>query len=202
MELTGLWIVIGAVTLLNLICAGIVVRASRAVQKKRVVTAQHYHLDVKTTDLLPEEEIRSAREQAAKKIEQAVSDNLMRLDTTLQGVTKTLADSAERQLASKVLAEAKEFESSMTQAAESLKSTVTNVTAQLTAEAEQVRKQLLDDVTKEKARKLQHFEEHMSTVVAEYMAETFDGNEDMSAQTDMITAWLERHKEDIRKDLA
>lgn len=200
MDVNGLWIIIGAITATNIICLGIVV--SQSLSKRHKPTTQHYHLDVKSTDLLPEDEMDIVRNQARDKIERAFGDTFSHFDQSLNRLVEVATATAEKQLKLTLSTEAHKFEDAMKQALESVQASARRVDEELKAEAAAMRAQLYKEIAEEKARKISDFEQRMATVVTAYMSEAFDGNEHLAAQTDAVIAWLNEHKNEIRKDLA
>jgi len=201
MEYSVLFIGVGIVTVVNIICTAIIVSRSQVMHKKRGMT-QHYHLDVDSTDLLPEEEMTAVRTQAREKMERAFGDTFAHLDQSLVAMAESITLSAEKQFSAKLNTELSKFEANLGSASGSVQAVVENTTKQFNAGTEAMRLDLEAAVTKEKERRIADFEQRMSTVISSYIADSFNGNQTMITQTDLIVEWLNQHKDEIRKDLA
>jgi uncharacterized protein YaaN involved in tellurite resistance len=63
-------------------------------------------------------------------------------------------------------------------------------------------KQLQAEVAQERDRRLAHFNERINDVVSSYLAETLGGRVDLGAQMPFILESLEKHKDDIKRDIS
>ncbi len=200
MEYVWLFIGIGTVVAINIITTAFIVSRSQAAHRKRGMT-QHYHLDVDSTDLIPEEEMKIVRTQAREKMERAFGDTLAHFDQSLSAMSEDIASSTQKQLHAKLNTELQGFQDTMERANSSVQAIVEGTTNDFKTDAKTMRANLEATLEKEKVRRIADFEQRMATVVASYLADSFNGNENMVAQTDMVVAWLEQHKDEIRKDL-
>lgn len=201
MEYVWLWLGIGGVVVVNAIVMAFIVTRTQEAHRKRGMT-QHYHLDVESTDLLPDEEMDAIREQAREKMLRGFGDTFAHFDQALEKMSGEIMTVAEKQFNTKLSSELGKFESTMAQATIDVQAVVDGVTKEFKAESQTMRANLEVALANEKASRLADFEERMATVVASYIADSFDGNEKMIEQTDTIVAWLDKHKNEIKKDLA
>ena len=201
MEYVWLWVGIGSVVLVNIISTAFIVSRGQSTHRKRGMT-QHYHLDVDSADLLPEEEMKVVRAQAREKIERAFGDTFAHFDQSLMVMSENIASSTEKQLHTKLNSELEKFQTTLERANGTVQAIVEGVTKEFKVEAETMHSNLEATLVKEKVRRIADFEQRMATVISAYVADAFDGNESMVAQTDMVVAWLEKHKDEIKKDLA
>lgn len=61
--------------------------------------------------------------------------------------------------------------------------------------------QLQTEVTQERERRLASFNERINDVVSSYLAETLGSRVDLGSQSNYIFEQLEKHKEDIKRDI-
>lgn len=198
MEYVAIWVIVGVVTCINIICTFITL--SRNQSSKKGVT-QHYHLDVSSADLLPAEELAAIQQTAREKLQQAVDDSSVHFDRALDAMAAKLSTGAEKQVEQKVVKEFSKYEAQVTQASKSLQGMVATIDKLLQKDVTDARTTLEQTVQAEKERRITSFEKRMTDVVSTYIADSVGGAVNMDAQTTLVVSWLEEHKESIRKDL-
>ena len=201
MEYIAIWVIVGAVTIINVMCTFFVLSKNRFPSTKKGMT-QHYHLDVDSSDLLPPEEMTTIRQQANEKMQQAFEDSFVHFDRSLESMITKLSDSANKQIEERVTKELGKYEAQIEQTSKILQDTTANLAKAIQQDAVQAHTALQAEVAKEKEQRIASFDQRMEDVVSSYITQSINSTANMDAQTELIISWLDEHKDAIRKDLA
>lgn len=147
-------------------------------------------VDLAAVEVQAREQLKKSAEEAAKKLQESVAENT----NDIAGRLKETADEA-------LQAELEKYRINL----EELHTSSINQFSEVQKEVDDKRIELLKeldaDITKERERRMDKFNERINDVVANYLAESLGNQVDLGAQGRYILRSLQEHKDEIKRDV-
>lgn len=162
---------------------------------------KHYEVHVEGTKVFSEVDLAEvekravaqldhAVQQAAVVVQQAVADNV-------QHITQTLNETTMQSLSN----EFEKYQVSLQALRDQTIAQFTNVQKEIEEKRAQMLEQLDREVEVTRKERMEHFNDRINDVVASYLAESLGSQVDLGTQTAFILQNLQKHKEDIKRDV-
>ena len=164
-------------------------------------TPKHYEVHVEGTKVFNEMDMAEVEKKADAQLLQAVQVASQRLEASVNKGVEQLAAHVNDVASTSIRNEFDKYQASL----RALNNQTIEQFAKIQADLEQQRndllKQLQTEVAQERERRLNKFGERINDVVSSYLAETLGSRVDLGAQSGYILESLQKHKEDIKRDI-
>lgn len=161
-----------------------------------------YDVHVEGTKVFSEPDMAEVQKRADDQLVHAVQMASQRLEESVNKGVEQLAAHVSDVASDSIRQEFDKYQASL----RALNNQTVDEFAKIQTDLEQQRaelvKQLQTEIAQERDRRLAHFNDRINDVVSSYLAETLGGRVDLGAQMPFILESLQKHKEDIKRDIS
>ena len=133
--------------------------------------------------------------------EKIIGENAMFLQQDLRMTTSQLNEYMKTEIKKVLEDEFKKYEESIKDAKDVALESIQKTQTTIDQQRQILEKQLVDEVTEERARLLEKFEKNMTDIVNHYILAAIGNQIDLSDQLDYITGYLNENKDAILEDV-
>ncbi len=133
--------------------------------------------------------------------EKIISENSMFLQQDLRLTTSQLNEYMKTEITRKLQEEFTRYEQSINDAQNLATESISKTQTVIEQQRQVMSQQMAEDIKKEKARILQHFQENMADIVNHYVLAAVGDQIDLNDQLEFILSQLEANKKDIIEDI-
>lgn len=133
--------------------------------------------------------------------EKIIGENAMFLQQDLRMTTSQLNEYMKTEIKKVLEDEFKKYEESIKDAKDVALESIQKTQSAIEQQRQILEKQLVDEVTEERARLLEKFEKNMTDIINHYILSAIGNQIDLSDQLDYITGYLNENKQAILEDV-
>jgi DNA anti-recombination protein RmuC len=164
-------------------------------------TPKHYDVHVEGTKVFNDVDMAAVEKRADAQLLHAIEIASQRLEQSVSKGVDQLAAHVNDVASDSIRTEFDKYQASL----RALNNQTVEQFAKIQTDLEQQRTELLQqlqtEVAQERERRLAKFGERINDVVSSYLAETLGSRVDLGSQTAYILDSLQKHKEDIKRDI-
>jgi uncharacterized protein YaaN involved in tellurite resistance len=164
-------------------------------------TPKHYEVHVEGTKVFDEPDLAAVQQKADAQLLHAVEVASQRLEKSVSAGVDQLAAHVNDVAADSVAQEFDKYQASLRALNNQTVEQFAKIQTDLETQRAELLKQLQAEVLQERERRLAKFNERINDVVSSYLAETLGNRVDLGSQMPYIFEQLEKHKEDIKRDI-
>ncbi len=162
---------------------------------------KHYDVHVEGTKVFNETDLTEVQKRADAQMIHAVEIASQRLEKSVSAGVDQLAAHVNDVASDSVRQEFDKYQASLRALNNQTVEQFAQIQTDLQKQRAELLQQLQTEVTKERERRLASFNERINDVVSSYLAETLGSRVDLGAQSAYIFEQLEKHKDDIKRDI-
>lgn len=162
---------------------------------------KHYDVKVDGTKLFTGPDLAQVEKLADEQLLHAVALASERLEKSVSAGVDKLAAHVNDVASDSVRQEFDKYQASLRALNNQTVEQFAQIQTDLQTQRAELLKQLQAEVLQERERRLAKFNERINDVVSSYLAETLGNRVDLGAQTPYILEQLQKHKEDIKRDI-
>lgn len=201
MDTMQLFLVVGLV-LLAIVNAVSLLWATYLDRKLRArPVPKHFDVHVEGTKVFSEPDLAEVQRRADTQLEAAVAQAAQQLQQSVAQGVQQLAGHVTNMTSTTLAQEFEKYQLSLEELRKTTISQFSSLQQNLQKQEAEMLKKLDAEITAERERRLTQLTTRMNDVVASYLAESLGNNVDLGSQTAYILETLQRHKEDIKRDI-
>lgn len=162
---------------------------------------KHYDVHVEGTKVFDGPDLAAVQQKADAQLLHAVEVASQRLEKSVSVSVDQLAAHVNDVAADSVSQEFDKYQASLRALNNQTVEQFAKIQTDLETQRAELLKQLEAEVLQERERRLGKFNERINDVVSSYLAETLGNRVDLGSQMPYIFEQLEKHKEDIKRDI-
>ena len=162
---------------------------------------KHYDVHVEGTKVFDGPDLAEVQKRADAQLMHAVELASQRLEKSVSAGVDQLAAHVNDVASDSIRQEFDKYQASLRALNNQTVEQFAKIQTDLETQRAELLKQLQAEVLQERQRRLAKFNERINDVVSSYLAETLGSRVDLGAQTAYIFEQLEKHKEDIKRDI-
>ena len=162
---------------------------------------KHYDVHVEGTKVFNETDFSEVQKRADAQLLHAVDLASQRLEKSVSDGVDKLAAHVNDVAADSVAQEFDKYQASLRALNNQTVEQFAKIQTDLETQRAELLKQLQQEVLLERERRLAKFNERINNVVSSYLSETLGNRVDLGAQMPYIFEQLEKHKDDIKRDI-
>jgi len=164
-------------------------------------TPKHYDVHVEGTKVFSDIDMAAVEKRADAQLLHAVQIASERLEQSVNKGVDQLAAHVNDVASDSIRAEFDKYQASLRALNNQTVEQFASVQADLEKQRAELLAQLQTEVAQEREKRLATFGERINDVVSSYLAETLGARVDLGAQSAYILESLQKHKEDIKRDI-
>ncbi len=162
---------------------------------------KHYDVHVEGTKVFSETDLSEVQKRADAQLMHAIEIASQRLEKSVSAGVDQLAAHVNDVASDSIRQEFDKYQASLRALNNQTVEQFAQIQTDLQKQRAELLQQLQTEVTKERERRLSSFNERINDVVSSYLAETLGARVDLGAQSAYIFERLEKHKDDIKRDI-
>lgn len=162
---------------------------------------KHYDVHVEGTKVFNEADLTEVQKRADAQLMHAIEIASQRLEQSVNAGVDQLAAHVNDVASDSIRQEFDKYQASLRALNNQTVEQFAQIQTDLQKQRAELLQQLQTEVAKERERRLANFDERINDVVSSYLAETLGARVDLGAQSAYIFEQLEKHKEDIKRDI-
>ena len=164
-------------------------------------TPKHYDVHVEGTKVFNDVDMAEVEKRADAQLLHAIQIASQRLEVSVNKGVEQLAAHVNDVASDSIRNEFDKYQASLRALNNQTVEQFAQIQTDLETQRTELLKQLQAEVTQERERRLSKFNERINDVVSSYLAETLGNRVDLGAQSAYILESLEKHKDDIKRDI-